>query len=96
MGVASQRTFQAMNSNLTVLGGGTVRVLKLIVSNDSATQQLLSLDYADSSGTYAKVVAPGNKTEVVEVDFLADFGLLIPSVGAANLYVTVFHGAAGS
>ena len=77
-----------------------VRVWGVVLSNTgTTTDAIFSMRSADGTVTYLTQRMASSANFVIDIPFIADAGLsfvLVSGGGAADVEVTVFHGAAGS
>ena len=93
---APQVTELSLDADRLILNGDSVKVCFIYAANDSASQQtVLITDNASSPET--KFTIPLSPNEKIHLDFqyIADFGVRVPSVGDADVKVTIGHTSQG-
>ena len=91
---ASQLTRDTLDAERTN-SAGTFRVLGIIVSN--ATISDVEIVFNDNTGTnLLNIAVPAHDSVEYSASWIAEAGLIIPSLGDANVVVTVAHGADGA
>ena len=92
--VASAHTRVTLDVAQTI-SAGSIRVQAIVVSNATVTPA--EVVFTDADGTnILNITVPAQNTIPFEMSWMADNGLLIDSIGDANVVVTVFHGAIGA
>ena len=92
---ASKVTTFAMDAARTVSSGETITVFGIIISN--TTSNPADLVFQNGSGTaIITVTVPANDSKIIDIEFIADDGLVIASAGSADVDVTVFYSQGGS
>ena len=92
--LASKLTRVTLDAARTI-STGTFRVLGIIVSN--ATVSDVEIVFRDNNATnLLNITVPAQDSVEFSAAWIAENGLVIPSVGDANVVVTVAHGAAGA
>lgn len=92
--IATTHTRVTLDANRTI-SSSSIRVSNIVVSN--ATASPAEVVFTDADGTnILNITAPAQSSEFLEVHWIAENGLLITSIGDADVVVTVFHGAPGA
>lgn len=91
---SSRSTNVDLSSNRTILSGETLRVDSVSVANNTAAPVVVQFQSADGLSVYRKIVVPAFDTISDDFIFIADKGLLIPSV-SADVHVNLSHSSGG-
>jgi len=74
----------------------TIYVGHIVVANNSGGNVLVEVWTGDGGARETTLACPANDTVSLQEDWLADKGLLVKSVGSANVFITIFHSAPGA
>jgi hypothetical protein len=94
--VAPRHTYGELDADVLVESGETIRVFDVSCYNGTGQAAKFQLQYADGSANYADIGVPSGQTVIYDIQFLADFGLKVLSLGTANASVSIFHSHGGS
>lgn len=92
---ASRVTRVTLDQDQPIAGGESITVFYIVVANSTVLDA--EVDLKDVSGNVLlTIVAPAHQSETLEIEWVADKGLVVDGIGDANVVVTVFHSAGGS
>lgn len=95
MRVASRITRVTLEQDQTIESGSTITVFGFIVANSTTCPA--EVDIQDGDGTKKiTIVVPPVDSKIVEIEWIADNGLVIDGIGSASVYVTIFHTSPGA
>ena len=92
---ASRVTRVTLDANRIIGAGATITVFYILVANSTSSIAEVDIQDGDSKNRIT-VVVPPNSSVPVEVEWIADNGLVISGLGNANVFVTIFHSAGGA
>jgi hypothetical protein len=93
---ASKTTRVTLDADRQIGDGQTITVYGIIIANNHATQPAsVEFQSADEDVKFT-LNCPAQDSKVMDIEFVADKGLEIDSIGDASVIVSVFHSQAGS
>ena len=92
---ASQVTRFPLDAARTLLSAESVTIFGIVFANGAA--QTANINVHDGEDVKRlTVVVPANDTIPIDIEWVADKGIKLPSIGDANVVVTIFHSAVSS
>lgn len=92
---ASRTTRVTLDQDRVIASGDTITVFGIIVANSA--NQPAEVDIQDASGNNKiTITVPAQDSRESKIEWIADGGVLIDSIGDSNVIVTVFHSQPGS
>ncbi len=91
---ASRLSFVTLDADRTIASGSTIVVFGIVVAN--STVNVAEVHILDGDQTNRLVITvPPKDSKWIDIEWIADNGLIIDSIGSADVFVTVFHSQAG-
>ncbi len=92
---AAKTTRVTLDADRTIGDGKTITIFGIIIANSAS--QAAEVDIQDASGNNKlTITVPSQDSKILDVEFIADGGLLIDDIGSDEVIVTVLHSHAGS
>ncbi len=92
---ATRSSRVTLDADQTIESGEPIAVFFIIVSNAHSDAAEVDFQTGDGTATEFTVSVPANDSIVLDVPYIADKGIKLPSIGNANVIVSVFHSAPG-
>jgi len=92
----TRRSVVALDADRLIADGASIYVDHIVVANNSGSGVLVPFRTANDSADELQLAVVANDTLSIQADWLADKGILVKSVGSANVIVTIFHSSPGA
>lgn len=92
---ASKITRVTLDANRTISSGQTITVFWIVITNSNSSDAEINI--TDAAGNNSLIVnCMAHDSKVLPIEFVADGGLIIQSIGSTTVSVMVGHSQGGS